>query len=149
MLKQGVNRTFVHEMLQIITTHQAQWRPAASTVQSNHASSLFCQWKYDIVVMYDCVILTVCFCVVVWNWRCSSRTSASPNRSEADTQPGTQLCFIPSFLFILPARALLHHPLCCSTDRRCVLILPLRRPEVLGELTVIRSLLFHTHITSL
>lgn len=73
----------------------------------------------------------------MWNKRCSSRTSASHNRSEAATQPGTQLRLVLCLFLILPVCVPVHHPLWCSTDRRCVLILPLCRPDVLGEWGVI------------
>lgn len=78
----------------------------------------------------------------MWNKRCSSRTSASHNRSEAATQPGTQLRLVLCLFLILPVCVPVHHPLWCSTDRRCVLILPLCRPDVLGEWGVILLGLF-------
>lgn len=89
-----------------------------------------------------CVIFTICHCIIVWNKRCSSRTSASLNRSDAAIQPGMQLRFILSAFLILPVCLLLYRPLWCSTDRCGVLTLPLCRPEVLGECTVILSCSF-------
>lgn len=113
------------------------------------ALSLFCQSSYcgHIQMLWgwysnssvSCVILTMYYCVIVWTKRCSGRTSASHNRSDAAVQPGMQLRFILSLLFILPVYVLLYRPLWCSTDRCCVLILPLCRPEVVGEWVVILS----------
>lgn len=35
-------------------------------------------------------------------------------------------------IFALPLCQLLHHPLWCSTDRRCVFVIPLCRPDISG-----------------
>lgn len=118
--------------------------------QSNYCGHIRILWRWYSNSIISCIILTVYYCVIVWTKRCSSRTSASHNRSDAAIQPGMQRRFILSLLFILPVYVLLYRPLWCSTDRRCVLRLPLCRPEVLGEWFFPASLILfflNTHIT--
>ena len=66
-------------------------------------------------------------------------TKGAPAELQQATTDQRHLLQVPyaahfhSFSPLHPSCVPLRHPLWCSTDRRCVLVLPLRRPEVLGK----------------
>lgn len=74
------------------------------------------------------LILFCCF--IARNQRCSSRSPENHDRPAV--QQGMWLLFSLDLIFALPLCQLPHHPLRCSTDRCCVFVVPLCRPDISG-----------------
>lgn len=74
-------------------------------------------------------------CLVVlftWNQRCSSRSPGNHDRPAVQQGMWLFIYFWLDLIFALPLCQLLHHPLRCSTDRCCVFVIPLCRPDISG-----------------
>lgn len=53
-------------------------------------------------------------------------------KSRKSWQTSCSTRYVSDLIFALPLCQLLHHPLPCSTDRRCVFVIPLCRPDISG-----------------
>lgn len=87
------------------------------------------KWDWYLVSTIKHLKLTLFYCVAR-NQRCSSRSPENHDRPAV--RQGMWLFFILDLISTLPFCQRHHHPLRCSTDRRCVFVIPLCRPDIPG-----------------
>lgn len=101
---------------------------------------LYCVRIIHIHRSFSCIIITV--------FLCKKKPEGAPAELQQvrdQRQLLSQVRSIILFLYLLSCEPV-HHPLWCSTDRRCVLILPLCRHKDLGDSVFLILLLFCTCI---
>lgn len=97
---------------------------------NNHLLRLWNETGIQIATLSEVSQIILFCCFIAWNQRCSSRSPENHDRPAV--QQGMWQFFSLDLIFASILCQLLHRPLRCPTDRRCVFLVPLCRPDISG-----------------